>query len=117
VLAYVKGTLNQGLSYHDPGVGQRNKQSGRVDSDFAGLLRSSDQPSPIMAVVTPLRRVRGVVSGCCGGLGHGRPRHISDDDDVFYLFLQKQKKEPSSIYTLRKIRTIRSCLEGLTLMI
>ena len=35
VLAYVKGTLNQGLSYHDPGVRKRNKQSGWVDSDFA----------------------------------------------------------------------------------
>jgi hypothetical protein len=35
VLAYVKGTLNQGLSYHDPGVGKRNTLSGWVDSDFA----------------------------------------------------------------------------------
>jgi hypothetical protein len=34
VLAYVKGTLNQGLSYHDPGVGKRNKLSGWVDSDL-----------------------------------------------------------------------------------
>ena len=35
VLAYVKGTINQGLLYHDPGAGKRNKLSGRVDSDFA----------------------------------------------------------------------------------
>jgi hypothetical protein len=35
VLAYVKGTLNQGLSYHNPGVGKRNTLSGWVDSDFA----------------------------------------------------------------------------------
>ena len=35
MLAYVKGTLNQGLSYHDPGVGKCNKLSGWVDSDFA----------------------------------------------------------------------------------
>ena len=35
VLAYVKGTLNQGLSYHDPGVGKRNTLSGWVDGDFA----------------------------------------------------------------------------------
>ena len=44
----------------------------------------------------------------------------ADDDhdyEVFYSFLQKQKWEPSSIYTLRKVRTIRGCLEGLTLMI
>jgi hypothetical protein len=34
VLAYVKGTLNQGLSYHDPGVGKRNTLSGWVDSDY-----------------------------------------------------------------------------------
>jgi hypothetical protein len=35
VLAYVKGTLNQGLSYHDPGAEKRNKLSDWVDSDFA----------------------------------------------------------------------------------
>ena len=35
MLACVQGTLNQGLSYHDPGVGKRNKVSGWVDSDFA----------------------------------------------------------------------------------
>jgi hypothetical protein len=35
VLAHVKGTLNQGFSYHDLGVRKRNKLSGRVDSDFA----------------------------------------------------------------------------------
>ncbi len=40
------------------------------------------------------------------------------DDDVFYLFLgRNQKQEPSSIYTLRKVRTVRGCLEGLALMI
>ena len=33
VLAYVKGTLHQGLSWHDPGAGSRNKLSGWVDSD------------------------------------------------------------------------------------
>jgi hypothetical protein len=35
VLAFLKGTLNQGLSYHDPGVGKRNTLSGWEDSDFA----------------------------------------------------------------------------------
>jgi len=35
VLAYVNGTLHQGLSWHDPGAGSRNKLSGWVDSDFA----------------------------------------------------------------------------------
>jgi hypothetical protein len=35
VFAYVMGTLNQGLSYHDPGVEKRNALSGWVDSDFA----------------------------------------------------------------------------------
>ena len=40
------------------------------------------------------------------------------DDDVFYLFLGRNKKEePSSIHTLRKVRTIRGCLKGLALMI
>ncbi len=35
VFACVKGTLSQGLSWHDPGVGSPNKLSGWVDSDFA----------------------------------------------------------------------------------
>ena len=35
VLAYVKGTLDQGLWYHDPGVGKRNMLSDWVDGDFA----------------------------------------------------------------------------------
>jgi len=35
LLVYVKGTLNQVLSYHDPGVGKRNKLSGWVDSNFS----------------------------------------------------------------------------------
>ena len=39
VLAYVKGTLNQGLSYHDPGVGKGNSLSGRVDSDCASDMK------------------------------------------------------------------------------
>jgi hypothetical protein len=38
VLACVKGTLNQGLSWHDPGAGSRNKLSGWVDNDFASHI-------------------------------------------------------------------------------
>ncbi len=41
-----------------------------------------------------------------------------DDDDVFYLFVLAETKNRSRvIYTLRKVHTIRGCLEGLTLMI
>ena len=35
VLAYVRGTINQGINFHDPGAGKRNILSGWVDSDFA----------------------------------------------------------------------------------
>jgi hypothetical protein len=35
VLAYVRGTLNQGIYFPDPGAGKRNILSGGVDSDFA----------------------------------------------------------------------------------
>jgi hypothetical protein len=35
----------------------------------------------------------------------------------FICSCRNKKEEPSSIYTFRKVRTIRGCLEGLTLMI
>ena len=35
----------------------------------------------------------------------------------FICSYRNKKEEPSSIYTLRKVRAIRGCLEGLTLMI
>jgi hypothetical protein len=35
----------------------------------------------------------------------------------FICSCRNKKEEPSSIYTLRKVRSIRGCLEGLTLMI
>ena len=35
VLAYVRGTVTQGISFHDPGAEKRNTLSGWVDSDFA----------------------------------------------------------------------------------
>jgi hypothetical protein len=35
VLAYVRGTVSQGIYLHDPGIGKRNILSGWVDSDFA----------------------------------------------------------------------------------
>ena len=38
----------------------------------------------------------------------------SADDDVFYMFLQKQKIGAElHIYTLTKVRNIRGCLEAL----
>ena len=42
----------------------------------------------------------------------GRPMMMS-----FICSCRNKKEEPSSIYTLRKVRTIRGCLEGLALMI
>ena len=35
----------------------------------------------------------------------------------FICSCRNKKEEPSSIYTFRKVRTIRGCLEGLALMI
>ena len=40
VLAYVRGTLNQGIYFHDPGADKRNILSGWVDSDFASDIDS-----------------------------------------------------------------------------
>ena len=40
VLAYVRGTLNQGIYFHDPGAGNRNNLSGWVDSDLASDIDS-----------------------------------------------------------------------------
>ena len=42
---------------------------------------------------------------------------VLDNDDVFYLFLQKQKIGAELHIYLEEVRTIRGCLEGLTLMI
>ena len=39
--------------------------------------------------------------------------HFHTDDDVFYLFLQTQKRGAElHIITLRKVRTIRGCLDA-----
>ena len=40
VLAYVRGTVGQGINFHDPGTGKRNILSGWVDSDFASDVDS-----------------------------------------------------------------------------
>jgi hypothetical protein len=40
VLAYVRGTLNQGIYFHDPRAGKRNILSGWVDSNFASDVDS-----------------------------------------------------------------------------
>ena len=40
VLAYVRGTVGQGINFHAPGTGKRNILSGWVDSDFASDVDS-----------------------------------------------------------------------------
>ena len=40
MLAYVRGTLNQGIYFHDPEAGKRNILSGWVDSDCASDVDS-----------------------------------------------------------------------------
>jgi hypothetical protein len=40
---------------------------------------------------------------------------VHNDDDLLFV-LAETKQEPSTINTLRKVRTIRGCLEGLALM-
>ena len=65
--------------------------------------RRSD-PLPISVVLVPFARAHEV--------NRGEMMMMS-----FICSCRNQKEEPSSIYTLRKVRTIRGCLEGLTLMI
>ena len=43
-------------------------------------------------------------------------KDAENDDDVFCLFLQKQKISPK-LYTPRVLPTIRGCLEGLALLV
>jgi hypothetical protein len=64
---------------------------------------------------------RGRARGCVEPLWadvlaeHTRVRHTMMMS--FICSCRNKKEEQSSIYTLRKVRTIRGCLEGLTLMI
>jgi hypothetical protein len=92
-------------------------------------VTSSDHPGPIgrEARCGTSRREENVVSSDSYNLSAAHLMATpddddvdddDDDDDVFYLFVLAETKNRSRvIYTLRKVHTIRGCLEGLTLMI
>ena len=50
---------------------------------------------------------------------HYATAHDIEVDEMMSLICscRNKKEEPSSIYTFRKVRTLRGCLEGLALMI
>ena len=61
VLAYMRGTLNQGIYFHDPGAGKRNILSGWVESDFASDVDSRKSVTGYLLSLTV--RFRGIETG------------------------------------------------------
>ena len=103
MLAHVKGTLNQGLSYHDLGVGKRNTLSDWVDRDFASDIDTRKSVTGYQMVLNG-----GPVSwkaSCQGGVT------LSSSEAEFVAASQLDKKYFTFGRSLRDLRTYSMVLQ------
>jgi hypothetical protein len=82
------GTLNQGLSYHDPGVGKRNTLSGWVDSDFASDIDTCKSVMGYLMVLNdgPVSRKASRQGGVTLSSSEAEFVAVSQGQEVLYLW-------------------------------